>query len=132
MKLLKLKKGDSVLDLGCGYGRHCIPLAHKGLKVTGIDISKYLLRRAKSEAGKQHLLIEYKNADMRKLPFENMFDAIVNNYQSFGFFKHEDNEEVFSKGNKRRNIDYTTLNKEGLTIKAVFLTREGARSTGNS
>lgn len=95
--LLNLKKGDSVLDLGCGYGRHCVPLARAGLKVTGIDISQFLLKKAKEENNKYKLAIEYVKADMRELPFENCFDAVVNNYQSFGFFSHDKNAEVFKQ-----------------------------------
>lgn len=97
MKLLGIRKGASVVDLGCGYGRHCHSLAKLGLQVTGIDTSKFLLRKAKAEARKYKLTIDYKKADMRKLPFENQFDAVVNNYQSFGFFSHDENAEVFKQ-----------------------------------
>jgi ubiquinone/menaquinone biosynthesis C-methylase UbiE len=38
MKALDLKKGDSLLDICCGIGRHLIPLARRGIKTTGVDL----------------------------------------------------------------------------------------------
>ena len=46
MELLDLKEGDSLLDVGCGPGRHSNLFAEKGLNVTGIDISKEFIRIA--------------------------------------------------------------------------------------
>ena len=34
-KVMGLKKGVSILDMACGYGRHAIPLAELGYRVTG-------------------------------------------------------------------------------------------------
>ena len=42
--------GDSVLDLCCGPGRHSIPLAERGMEVTGVDASSFLLTKAKQRA----------------------------------------------------------------------------------
>lgn len=33
--------GSRVLDLGCGPGRHAVPLAFKGFDVTAVDASPY-------------------------------------------------------------------------------------------
>lgn len=38
--------GSRVLELGCGTGRQCIPLAMRGLDVVGVDISEEMLRLA--------------------------------------------------------------------------------------
>lgn len=35
--------GESILDIGCGTGISCIPFLEKGLDVTGIDPSPYML-----------------------------------------------------------------------------------------
>lgn len=37
LSYFSLKPGDKVLDLMCGYGRHSIALAEKGIEVTAID-----------------------------------------------------------------------------------------------
>jgi ubiquinone/menaquinone biosynthesis C-methylase UbiE len=41
--------GDSILDVGVGTGRHAIPLAQIGYKVTGIDSSAEMLKVAKEK-----------------------------------------------------------------------------------
>jgi cyclopropane fatty-acyl-phospholipid synthase-like methyltransferase len=41
---LRLTTGDRVLDVGCGTGRHAVPLARRGCRMVGID-SRGMLRR---------------------------------------------------------------------------------------
>jgi len=38
VRLLGLPPGSSILDLCCGHGRHAIPLAQSGYRVTGQDL----------------------------------------------------------------------------------------------
>ena len=46
-KLMPEFKGKTVLDLGCGYGRHCKYAADNGAKrVVGTDISHKMLEKA--------------------------------------------------------------------------------------
>ncbi len=42
-----LAPGDSVLDVGCGAGREAFGLAQREVRVTGIDLSRELIQRAK-------------------------------------------------------------------------------------
>jgi SAM-dependent methyltransferase len=86
---LELKPGASVLDLCCGQGRHSIQLAKRGLRVTGLDLNPEYLELAKQAAKASKVTIETIAADMRKIPFENNFDAIVNMYSSFGYLESE-------------------------------------------
>jgi 2-polyprenyl-3-methyl-5-hydroxy-6-metoxy-1,4-benzoquinol methylase len=44
---LKLVDGESILDVGCGIGRHALPLAQRGYRVTGVDISQGTLAQAR-------------------------------------------------------------------------------------
>ncbi len=46
MTELGLEPGDRVLDLGCGAGRHTVPLAALGLSVIGVDLSPDMLKVA--------------------------------------------------------------------------------------
>ena len=48
---LSLQPGDSILDVGCGTGRHSIELARRGYAVTGIDLSSEMLARAAEQPG---------------------------------------------------------------------------------
>ena len=84
-----LERNDRLLDLCCGQGRHAVNLAKRGLKVTGLDLnSEYIeLTRRAAEAAK--VQVETVAADMREIPYENSFDAIVNMYSSFGYLESE-------------------------------------------
>jgi len=77
---------DSVLDLGCGSGRHCLALAKMGFKVTGVDSSEYLLSRAIESNNKAQLEVNFKQADMLEYQDDEQYDLIVNMFNSFGYF----------------------------------------------
>ncbi len=88
---LALQPGQEILDLCCGVGRHTIPLAKAGYKVTGLDASAKLLEIAKRRAEAEGLKVEFLQGDMRAIPFKDRFDAVLNLWNSFGYL--EDDEE---------------------------------------
>jgi SAM-dependent methyltransferase len=98
IKMMALKPKARVLDLCCGYGRHSIELAQKGFDVTGYDLSDFFLEKAKKDSAKLGLKIEYVKGDMRKIPFEGRFDAVVNVFTSFGYFDNEKDDLKVLKG----------------------------------
>ena len=65
------------MDLGCGYGEHCIHFIEKGAKrVVGIDISKKMLAIAKAENANQN--ITYLNIPMEDIgELQERFDIVV-------------------------------------------------------
>ncbi len=81
-KLLPDLSGQSVLDLGCGYGHNCIDFVRRGSKmVVGIDISEKMLSVAKEESA--HTKIEYRNMSMTDISvLGEKFDFI---YSSLAF-----------------------------------------------
>jgi SAM-dependent methyltransferase len=74
---LGLQPGDHILDLGCGWGRHSIPLAAHGLRVTGLDLSQDLLKLAQYNARRCDLAVNWIEGDIAHLPLRGPFDAIV-------------------------------------------------------
>jgi len=89
--LLEPRRGDSLLDVACGYGRHPLELASRfGLKVTGIDISPGLIASAKRRAAQHRLEIEYEVRDARDLAWSSRFDQAIIALNSFSLFSPED------------------------------------------
>ncbi|MPZ49864.1 MAG: methyltransferase domain-containing protein [Dehalococcoidia bacterium] len=86
---LALTEGESVLDLCCGQGRHALLLASRGMKVTGQDLSEEYLTLAAKAAAAGGIEIETVHSDMRLIPFEARFDAVINMFSAFGYLEDE-------------------------------------------
>ena len=85
LDLAGIESGD-VLDLACGPGRHATALAKRGFRVTGVDLSTYLLRQAKDLALQESVSIEWVQEDMRSFARPESFDLAINLFTSFGYF----------------------------------------------
>ncbi len=70
-------KQAKILDIGCGTGRHSIELTKRGYKITGIDLSESMLKRAREKASQQGLVIDFQKHDARNLPFNGEFDLAI-------------------------------------------------------
>lgn len=88
-RALSLQAGEQLLDLCCGQGRHAVLFAANGLTVTAMDLSEPYVRLTEEEAAKRGVTISAVRADMREIPFEAHFDAIVNMFSSFGYLETE-------------------------------------------
>jgi SAM-dependent methyltransferase len=91
-KILDLAPGARVLDLCSGQGRHSIPLAQQGYRVTALDLSPAYLRLAERAAKTHRVTVDTIAADMRKIPFARCFDAVINMYSSFGYLESESDD----------------------------------------
>ena len=84
--------GSALLDLACGHGRHAIPLAQRGYRVTGQDLSQVFLRRAEADARAAGVSVRWLHGDMRQIPFEAEFDGLINIFTAFGYLESEDED----------------------------------------
>lgn len=91
---LRLGSPRDVLDLCCGAGRHALPLAKLGHRVTGVDLARRLLRKAHKLAEAESIDIRLLQGDMRSIDFVEAFDAVLCMDTSFGFFDDRGNFEV--------------------------------------
>jgi len=76
---LKLRRGDRVLDVGCGCGavarQFCLQ-TEGAMPLTALDLSPYLLQQAAEASAKAVLPIEYRLGNAEELPFPGgSFDA---------------------------------------------------------
>ena len=95
-----------ILDVGCGGGIICEPLARLGAKVTGIDFAPNNIIAAKIHSKKNKLKINYINKDIEKSELDEKFDVIL----MFEVLEHLDNWKKTIKNIKKN------LNNNGLII----------------
>ena len=78
LSLFPISPGASILDMGCGTGRHSVELAKRGYKVTGLDLSSGMLNEAKKKAEAAGVEVEWIQADAT-VPYEfgKQFDAAI-------------------------------------------------------
>ncbi len=79
-KMLPDFQGKSVLDLGCGYGWHCLYSAEQGAsRVLGIDLSEKMLEVAKKKAENAGTnVISYQRMAMEEYEYpEDAFDVVI-------------------------------------------------------
>jgi len=88
--------GKTALDVGCGAGLLCEPLARLGAKVTGVDASPEVIAVARQHASAMGLSIDYRSGDVQEL--EGQFDLIT----SLEVIEHVAEPAAFLKALARR------------------------------
>ena len=101
----------SVLDMACGPGRHVLGFSRLGLKVSGVDLSGYLLNQAAN-------LVEQENLDATLIHS----DLLTNLFTSFGYFPTAaENQQVL-------NNSLQWLNPEGTLVIDTFGKEQAAHA----
>lgn len=78
-KVMTPFEGLSVLDIGCGGGLLCEPMARLGATVMGADASAENIQTAQSHAGAQGLDIDYRHISAESLAQRGaQFDILLN------------------------------------------------------
>ena len=68
LNLLNPSAGESILDIGCGTGASITPLLERGLNITGIDPSPYMLDIAAANLGQK---VDLYRGFAEDLPFDD-------------------------------------------------------------
>src|SRR5262245_41087141 len=79
--LAAARGGDRVLELGVGTGRLALPLAARGLLVTGIDASPAMLDRLLAKPGAAR--VEAVLGDMAELPVPGRYTVVFAAFNTF-------------------------------------------------
>ncbi len=91
----------TVLDIACGAGRHALELAKRGYRVTGNDLSPFLLEEARKAAEASKLPLDLTCSDMRHISTHRKYELVVQLFTSFGYFEEkEDDQRVLNNAYK--------------------------------
>jgi len=76
-----------VLELGCGTGRVLIPIAEAGCRITGLDLSEYMLSECRQKLQKKDNDIQSRTrliqGDMRNFKIDDTFSTTIMPFRPF-------------------------------------------------
>jgi len=101
---------ERVLDVGCGTGGHLDRLSQLGFTGTGVDLNERMVDFARR--ARPHL--EFHAADMRALPFDDEFDAVLCLCTTFSY--NTTNEDIITS----LACFHRALRSGGLVVIDVF------------
>ncbi len=96
-RLAGTPEGGDVLDAPCGFGRHSIPLARAGYRVTGADRAQPLIEEARRRSTGERWP-KWAVADYRELPMQaESFDLVINLFSSLGYLGDEQDTRALAE-----------------------------------
>lgn len=110
-----INEADSIIDFGCGQGRHCIELSKRGYtNITGIDFSDTNIAKARITALEQQSSANFVPADVRKIRLGKKSKLVLCLYDVIGSFRDpSDNKRIIT------NIKHH-LDKNGYAVVSVM------------
>lgn len=104
------KKSKSLLDMGCGTGKHAALFCEKGFLVHGIDLSKEMLKIAESRRIGQKERLSFSHSSIQDLKLNKKFDIVTS---LFHVMSYQNSNEELLKAFIAAKIH---LNEEGVFI----------------
>ena len=86
----KLGRGNHVLDIMCGYGRHSLELARREINVTAVDNLPDYINEIRAKTAAEDLPINSLCEDVLEMQLEHQYDAIICMGNSLQFFNERD------------------------------------------
>jgi cyclopropane fatty-acyl-phospholipid synthase-like methyltransferase len=86
---LKIRQGQHVLDIPCGFGRHAIELSKRGFNVTGVDISQTFINKLNEKIKAEKLSVTAIQGDILTLQLKQKYAGAICMGNSFGYFNIE-------------------------------------------
>ncbi len=97
------KPVKSTLDVGCGTGGHSILLARRGYKVSGIDASPVMIKKAREKSKGHNTGLVFQVSDIRKFDLKKKFDACISMFAVLNYVTETD-DILKALGNIRRHL----------------------------
>ena len=101
---------ENLADIGCGTGNITLPMAKRGYKMTGLDLSEEMLALAEQKAQAEGLSVRLLGSDMRSFSLGFRADAAICSFDCINYLlKTADVEAAFYR-------IHENLQKDGLFI----------------
>lgn len=132
---LRLKPGQRLLDVGCGWGGLAIWAAQNyGVEIHGVTLSQAQLDFARARVAKLGLAdrITLELRDYREIAGEGLYDAIsqVEMFEHVGFANHERHFETMLRLLKPRGLYFhqASVRRGGRSLKDIAPTTQSTRT----
>lgn len=79
----------TILNLGCGSGKHDLYLSRSGYRLAGVDLSEKMLEAARA-AAQGNPLLEYHHGDVRTIRLSRRFDVVVSLFHVISYQSTQD------------------------------------------
>lgn len=115
--LLLKKYGNHVntlINYGCGTGKHDIELSRLGYHCTGVDMSSVMIDIARENAHNEQMDISFAVADIRSYEPQLKYDAVISLFHVMSY--QNDNNDILAAFQSARKA----LNKDGLFLFDVW------------
>ena len=96
LPFFNLQPGNKILDLMCGYGRHAIALAKKGMTVTAVDNLHDYINEIRQVADKESLDLIAILADVATYEPTDKFDLTICMGNSLNFYNAADTLQLLN------------------------------------
>ncbi|RXJ82203.1 class I SAM-dependent methyltransferase [Arcobacter sp. F2176] len=105
-----LPQAKTILDMGCGTGKHAELFCNKGYKVHGIDLSEDMLKIAHERARNKEDRLSFSQSKIQDLNLRKKFDVVISLFHVMSY--QNSNEELI----KAFEVAKTHLNTNGVFI----------------
>lgn len=96
----------SVINYGCGTGKHDIELSRIGYSCTGIDLSETMIEVAKQNSKNEEKKIDFSVADIRKFEPKKKYDVVISLFHVMSYQNsNEDIRAAFQSARKALERD---------------------------
>ncbi len=111
-KLIKenASKTKTILDMGCGTGKHAELLCNKDYLVHGIDLSREMLKIAETRREGKENRLNFSHSNIQDLKLKKKFDLVVSLFHVMSY--QNSNEELI----KAFKVAKNHLNDDGIFI----------------
>ncbi|MFA7083359.1 MAG: class I SAM-dependent methyltransferase [Arcobacteraceae bacterium] len=87
-----IKEAKTLLDLGCGTGKHAELFCEKGYDVHGVDLSNEMLKIAQTRTLNKKNKLQFTHSNIQELNLNQQFDVVVSLFHVMSY--QNSNEEL--------------------------------------